>query len=191
MSVTLRCKIHNVVFTVGAECFMRGNDIRCSCPKCSEERSKIRYATMRSECECAYCGKKFVRSNSKTYGSKSGLYFCCRAHKDLAQKLNFGLSAIHPSHYGVCTPTVKTYRKLAFKAYAHKCAVCGWDDDEAVLEVHHIDEDRSNNNLDNLIILCPICHRKLTSHKYMLNGRGKIEFVSTTSGHSSVGRAHD
>jgi len=50
------------------------------------------------------------------------------------------------------------YRKLAFKNYEALCAHCGFGI-EAVLEVAHIDCDRANNALSNLVILCPTCHR--------------------------------
>ncbi|WP_444210111.1 HNH endonuclease [Dialister succinatiphilus] len=66
------------------------------------------------------------------------------------------------------------YRRNAYRNYPHKCAVCGWDEDEDILEVHHIDENREHNELFNLIILCPICHRKLSSHKYKLVNREQI-----------------
>ena len=39
-------------------------------------------------------------------------------------------------------------------------------------EIHHIDENRQNNELSNLMILCPLCHKKLTTHKYYIkNGQ--------------------
>lgn len=50
------------------------------------------------------------------------------------------------------------YRKLAFEHYDPICAHCGFGI-PAVLEVAHIDRDHSNNHLDNLVILCPTCHR--------------------------------
>ena len=50
------------------------------------------------------------------------------------------------------------YRKLAFEAYAPICAHCGFGV-PAVLEVAHIDCDRSNNDVRNLVILCPNCHK--------------------------------
>lgn len=49
-----------------------------------------------------------------------------------------------------------------------------WDEDPDILEVHHIDENREHNELSNLVILCPICHRKITSHKYKLIERNSI-----------------
>jgi predicted HNH restriction endonuclease len=45
---------------------------------------------------------------------------------------------------------------------------CGYDEDERILEVHHIDEDRNNNDIKNLCILCPNCHVKITYHFYEL-----------------------
>ncbi len=173
--ISLKCNIHNVIFEVSAECFMRGaKDIRSSCPICSEEKKNEKFAQDRIELECAYCGKKFVRSKSKLKNSKSGLYFCCREHKDLAQRIESGFKEIQPSHYGNSINNIHNYRKNAFCNYAHKCAICGWNEDIDVLEVHHIDENREHNDLDNLIILCPICHRKLTSHKYKLINREQI-----------------
>ena len=50
------------------------------------------------------------------------------------------------------------YRKLAFDAYPPICAHCGFGVPE-VLEVAHIDGNRQNNEIDNLVILCPNCHK--------------------------------
>jgi hypothetical protein len=50
------------------------------------------------------------------------------------------------------------YRKIALKAYKHLCAHCGFGVLD-VLEVAHIDGDRRNNHLANLVLLCPNCHK--------------------------------
>ena len=50
------------------------------------------------------------------------------------------------------------YRKLAFDTYDPVCAHCGFGI-PAVLEVAHIDCDRSTNDISNLVILCPNCHK--------------------------------
>ena len=154
---------------------MRGpKEVRCSCPKCSEEKINDKFSTIRTDLKCAYFGNKFIRLTSKLNKSKSGIYFCCREHKDLAQRIEFGLKEIQPDHYGNTTDNIYNYRRNAYRNYPHKCAVCGWDEDEDILEVHHIDENREHNELFNLIILCPICHRKLSSHKYKLVNREQI-----------------
>lgn len=50
------------------------------------------------------------------------------------------------------------YRKLAFAHYDPLCAHCGFGV-PAVLEVAHLDCNRANNDLSNLVILCPNCHK--------------------------------
>ena len=42
-----------------------------------------------------------------------------------------------------------------------KCEKCGYKENLDILEVHHIDENRINNSFENLLILCPNCHRLL------------------------------
>jgi len=50
------------------------------------------------------------------------------------------------------------YRRLAFEHYPPICAFCGFGIPE-VLEVAHVDGDRSNDEIENLVILCPTCHK--------------------------------
>ncbi len=43
----------------------------------------------------------------------------------------------------------------------YQCEMCGiskWEDITIPLEVHHIDGDCLNNEMDNLMLLCPNCH---------------------------------
>jgi len=42
-----------------------------------------------------------------------------------------------------------------------RCEICGiseWNGKKLSLELHHIDGNHYNNNLENLLILCPNCH---------------------------------
>ena len=50
------------------------------------------------------------------------------------------------------------YRKIAFEHYDPLCAHCGFGV-PSVLEVAHLDGNRENNDLNNLAILCPNCHK--------------------------------
>lgn len=52
-----------------------------------------------------------------------------------------------------------------------KCELCGlteWNGskDDLVIELHHIDGNHSNNSIDNLMFLCPNCHRMLTRKQW-------------------------
>ena len=49
----------------------------------------------------------------------------------------------------------------------NECEMCGlkeWRSQKLTLELHHIDGNRFNNNLDNLQILCPNCHSLTPNH---------------------------
>ena len=52
------------------------------------------------------------------------------------------------------TSIPKKVREQLMKEFRHRCAICGGDQPQ----IHHIDEDPANNNLLNLIPLCPNCH---------------------------------
>jgi hypothetical protein len=173
-TIKVKCLIHNLEFETKYENVRRDNRKHHICPECQKEDIAKLHIESRTECECAYCHQKFIRAESKLEKSKSGLYFCCREHKDLAQRIESGdqFKTIRPDHFGT---TLKDYRTTAFRHYEHKCELCDWDEDIDFLEVHHIDENRKNNNLENLIILCPICHKKLTTHKYKLENRKIIK----------------
>lgn len=172
-TIQVKCIKHNFIFHTKYENVRRDNRAHYICPKCQEEAKNDRLKNNRTKVTCSYCGKEFYKQNSKLDKSKSGLYFCCREHKDLAQKIESDIPEIWPDHYQK-NATIGSYRKKAFLNYPHKCAICNWNEDPELLEVHHIDENRLNNDLNNLIILCPICHRKLTNHNYILIDRKSI-----------------
>jgi 5-methylcytosine-specific restriction endonuclease McrA len=44
------------------------------------------------------------------------------------------------------------------------CAICGAKG-IGILSEHHIDSNRSNNDYDNLIVMCHNCHHKVTNNK--------------------------
>lgn len=56
----------------------------------------------------------------------------------------------------------RTYRDKALHYYGEKCSTCGFDEHVLLLDVHHIDEDRNNNSLENLQVLCVMCHARVT-----------------------------
>lgn len=167
--IKVRCLIHGNIFETAYENVARTSRAHHICPLCQQEdlnQNKVL-------CKCDYCGKEYYLRQSRV--EKGKFHFCCRECKDKAQRLSSGeqFEELRPAHYGQGSG-VASYRDRAFQEYEHKCSVCGWDEDESILEVHHIDENRSNNEIDNLIILCPICHRKLTNHQYELVDRHTI-----------------
>jgi hypothetical protein len=118
--------------------------------------------------KCLVCGKSFEfylpnNKNRKSYTRK----FCSIECRDKMPKDTYKKV--------LNNTTNNSYRRLAFAKYEWKCEICGYCDDieylysnksrhkrlPTILDVHHIDQDRSNNKLKNLTILCPTCHAKI------------------------------
>ena len=83
------------------------------------------------------------------------------------------------------------YRKIAFEIYDPICAHCGFGI-PAVLEVAHLDGERSNNDADNLAILCPTCHKMhdidLISTETIRELRDRIKTVDWSKRMKDAGR---
>lgn len=157
-TVTRTCETCKLTFEAPQREVNRGNGRFCSL-KCSAVRPR---KEKKANNTCALCGRSFYRAESKKSGSKSGLLFCCRTHKDAAQRIG-GIKAIQPVHYGTGKGH-DAYRALAFGNLPHRCRECGYKRIPDVLHVHHKDGNRDNNALSNLEILCPTCH---TEHHFL------------------------
>ncbi|KKK46739.1 hypothetical protein LCGC14_3162230 [marine sediment metagenome] len=152
-------KRKNVVLVKCAHCrvkvLSRKDQLRKYCSKqCSAKGRRNRI-----EIPCGYCGKKIRKTKRRLSKSKSGLVFCSREHKDWAQRIDSGVKEVQPSHYG---DGKSSYRKRALQEYGSKCVGCNYCELEDMLDVHHIDKDRENNSLTNLVVLCVFCHALIT-----------------------------
>jgi hypothetical protein len=99
----------------------------------------------RKEIPCLVCGKLILAGFNKKTCSR----ICANKHrKGIKYKLN------RPKDKVKTQRLIKT-RLLQIKG--NKCERCGFDKYQ-ILQVHHKDKNRNNNNLDNLEIICPNCH---------------------------------
>lgn len=58
------------------------------------------------------------------------------------------------------------YKKIYTEAYPERfCRICGCNNKE-LLVIHHLDRDRNNSNLDNLVELCKSCHKLIHDYLY-------------------------
>lgn len=133
----------------------RGNGKFCS-RKCSGEYKSKNIKPKAPNVSCAYCNDNFYIPSSKKRNSKSGLYFCCREHKDQAQRIG-GIKEIMPPHYG---ETQQNYRYIVFRDNnkPRQCERCQYNKHKAAIVVHHKDRNRENNDISNLEVLCANCH---------------------------------
>jgi len=119
--------------------------------------------------ECCWCKKEFERRSC----DMSKYNFCSRRCKEIAQSLDGGFIEIQPKQYGSNAP----YRIRAFRFYPHKCEVCGYNKHIELLQVHHVDNNRDNNEIENLAILCPTCHWSITLKKAIFSENREYKFV--------------
>ena len=128
------------------------------CPSCGNTNANRKTGIIAN---CSWCGKEVYRKKSRVDINKTGYFYCSiqcgNLHKNSIRRES-----------GEWDKT-SNYRKLAFSTKNHECAICGYDEEKRILEVHHIDENRDNNSEDNLIILCPNCHRKITLYIFTLD----------------------
>ena len=99
----------------------------------------------RREAPCVMCGQLIPgRKNSKT---------CSRS---CSNKYREGIK------YKIGRPRDKAVTAYLLKLRllekrSRKCERCGYDKVE-ILQIHHKDRNRNNNNLENLELVCPNCH---------------------------------
>ena len=149
-----------------------------TCPMCNEQflkrvKKKQKYCSQscinkarrtRVKVVCTRCSKECERTPTQLKNSKSGLYFCSLDCKAKSQRLG-GIPEIMPAHYG-STEGKRSYRRK-FKNFV--CTRCGYDEFKSSVQVHHIDEDRNNNDMTNLILLCSNCHDALHNNCWSLD----------------------
>jgi len=63
---------------------------------------------------------------------------------------------------------IASYNIKALDHYGKKCAICGSTKN---IVVHHIDYDRTNNELENLKVLCKKHHQEIHCHRDQNNGQ--------------------
>lgn len=109
--------------------------------------------------ECGYCQKKVKRRKSQIDKSKTGKVFCNRS---CATSFNnkFKVEEFHPNWKGGTN-----YREKAFSKFGEICCnpdcslqKSGIEIPKKMLDVDHIDSNRSNNKIENLMPLCVWCH---------------------------------
>ena len=122
---------------------------------------------------CMQCGKQSSDSPSR----KGKRKFCCIEcynifqtdyKNDQKEKRRLGISAAREKGYGGNSSA--SIRKFAFSKKEEKCQECGYKEYKCCLDIHHIDENPNNNTIENLAILCVICHRKVHRNIICIGG---------------------
>ena len=73
-------------------------------------------------------------------------------------------------------PGWSAIKSILFEDRGNKCEVCGiseWNGKSLSLEIDHIDGIHTNNNPNNLRIICPNCHSQTNTYKARNKGNGR------------------
>ncbi len=127
------------------------------------------HQTLRRVVNCNNCNCKIERRPSLIKINKNN-YCSIECHKDYKTKNARSIKEqrlISANHRRLRVGgSQATARKLAFAMKPNECEICGYKKYSFCLDLHHKDKNPANNNIDNLAILCCICHRKL--HKNII-----------------------
>ena len=141
-------------------CIQCGTQYETSCKQskyCSHVCSSKARLKEKVNVECDNCKKTFEKRKNKI--KRSIRHFCTNKCKQIYYKVNPHERGIYSGHNG--KSAITSYRKIAFANYEHRCFYCGYNRFVDVLQVHHLDENRNNNVLENLRIVCPTCHAEV------------------------------
>ena len=105
-------------------------------------KAKIKYEIIKKN--CPVCDRVFETNLGSKREKITCSYSCSNTFFRSGEK--------NPNWKEVSTQ----YRYKCFNYHKKECVICGED---KIVEVHHIDENRKNNNIINLIPLCPTHHR--------------------------------
>lgn len=109
---------------------------------------------------CALCGKETYKTVTQINRYQSGKYFCSKPCQTTWRNTQF-VGNKHANwkdgHYA--------YKSVLSRAGIPPiCIMCG-SNDSRVLAVHHRDQNRKNNAVENLVWICHNCHHLVHYHK--------------------------
>ncbi|RPH74554.1 HNH endonuclease [bacterium] len=104
--------------------------------------------------QCVQCGKEFWKCPSAIKRWNGGGKFCCRKCKIDSQKLD----VTSPASFYATGPWLQARKRIVARDN-HTCQKCGFNGKR--LHVHHVEFKRNGGTEtdDNLVTLCPHCHR--------------------------------
>jgi hypothetical protein len=114
------------------------------------------------------CGTPFIVSQGAPREKKTCSYACSNT------LFRSGVNNGNRKEPGTHTSRERLYRDPCFTRYEEKCVICDWD---ISVDVHHIDGNHDNNDIDNLIPLCANHHRMAHMSKYKDEIKQKIDLV--------------
>lgn len=133
-------------------------EVTANCLVCN---SQFHHISSRAN-QAKYCSRACYYKSLKTKGQTQ--FTCHHCEKQFFAPLSThrkycSKSCVNKAHKSTWSPKFTTIRKaMLSRGMINKCQNCGYQDHPEILGVHHIDRNRKNNDISNLIVLCPNCH---------------------------------
>ena len=145
---TVSCKICQKPFFAKSNWIERGWGKYCS-PDCRSAAQKNGRTV-----QCFLCGKETYRPQGQLGRSKSRKYFCGKSCQTIWRNSMVFVGSRHANWKG----GESAYRSILLRNHIPPiCRRCDLKD-QRVLTVHHLDHNRRNNHVKNLLWLCCNCH---------------------------------
>lgn len=168
----IKCQICNKEFYIPKNRFLSAKF--CS-PKCRGESSKHLFFT-----KCIICNNEFsfiaCRQEKAKYCSRKCYYKAMSQKGTIIKNCIYCKKEFKTSPYKnkkYCSNECKNIDKIniyspksftsirkyfVYRNFIKECQDCGYNKIKSILGIHHNDENRNNNSIENLIVLCPNCH---------------------------------
>ncbi len=117
--------------------------------------------------EKIHCAKGLCYTCYKRIGTPRVVCIICKKQRPHKAKGMCGPCYMKTLYYDkIKESNIKRYHNISlaeWKAITKMCIICEFD---KIVELHHLGRDKKNNQIDNLIGLCPNHHKMLHNEKY-------------------------
>jgi hypothetical protein len=140
----------------------QGKDVRVEhetiCNICNKK-----FVHISSRCNKAkYCSRKCYHKSQIGKGNKEfKCKYCNNIFFDSAStnRVYCSRKCINKEQKEIFKPSYTTVRKcMVVRNMINECEKCKYNEIPQILGIHHIDKNRNNNCINNLMVLCPNCH---------------------------------
>lgn len=160
-----KCEVCNSEFYAKPSHKTKGWGRYCS-KKCQYTRAKTGLTA-----KCGSCGKSVYRSKLESKRSNSGKFFCSKSCQAIWRNQHYS-GKKHSNWKSGASSYREILRRSSIEQQCGKCKTI----DIRVLAVHHIDTNRENNSVSNLMWLCHNCHYLV--HHYRSEQEGFLATVA-------------
>jgi hypothetical protein len=153
---TVSCGVCSREFYAKPSWLSKGNGKYCSraCSYSGRKNGKV--------ITCDVCGKQIYKQQKAILSSKSKKLFCSKKCSLKWHNSEF----IESNHANWKFGTFAYKRILQRAGIKEKCILCS-KIDLRILVVHHLDKNRKNNKVNNLVWACRNCHHLIHNYAYL------------------------